>query len=106
LIETSYDLQEVLEREGSHGHMEVMLKGTMLERHFSGKYLTTEALLMVRYDRLVKDVRKLANVLLLTEPDGIGEQSFGALRRVLMLAGGADILNGVDATDGRYYLPK
>jgi len=54
--------------------------------------------------RLRADLNSLA-VCLLTDGDGVSEESYRLLRSVFDRVGGMPALN-VDATDGRFYIPE
>jgi|688.fasta_scaffold120433_11 hypothetical protein len=54
--------------------------------------------------RLRSDLNSLA-VALLTDDNGISQESYGLLRSVFARVGGMPALN-VDATDGRFYIPE
>lgn len=50
-------------------------------------------------------IRSLA-LSLMTKDNDISEESYGILRELLIQEGHRDIINAVDATDGRFYLPE
>lgn len=53
-----------------------------------------------------KDLIRKLSIELMTHDNDISENSYNCLRDLLDDAGHIDIINSVDATDGRFYLPE